>query len=265
MPIYEYDCGDCRRRVSLLVLRPVHRAPADLSPLRQHLTEPAHVALRHREVRRGAPGRARRFLELRRSRRERSGQRRALHEEDGQGVRRRPGRGLRLRGGRGDGRGRYRRRRRRRARGRRRRQRRTCEGRSSTTASRPWAARPGSSLRAVARLPRARTSPGRGRRSGCTPSRPTGASRSARSRMPTARSSACCRSSRPAPGLQRDRRRRRGLRLSRRARRGRPRRGSVDGAAPGARRRARRLAAPRRARGLADGRPRCRRSPPRAG
>ena len=28
MPIYEYDCGDCRRRVSLLVLRPSSDEPA---------------------------------------------------------------------------------------------------------------------------------------------------------------------------------------------------------------------------------------------
>jgi putative FmdB family regulatory protein len=27
MPIYEYDCGDCRRRVSLLVLRPSTAPP----------------------------------------------------------------------------------------------------------------------------------------------------------------------------------------------------------------------------------------------
>ena len=31
MPIYEYDCGDCRRRVSLLVLRP-SIAPAPTCP-----------------------------------------------------------------------------------------------------------------------------------------------------------------------------------------------------------------------------------------
>ena len=31
MPIYEYECGDCRRRVSLLVLRP-STAPAPACP-----------------------------------------------------------------------------------------------------------------------------------------------------------------------------------------------------------------------------------------
>ena len=61
MPIYEYDCADCRRRVSLLVLRTSSAPPPSVSRAAAARPDPADVTLRHRQDRGRPAGVARRF------------------------------------------------------------------------------------------------------------------------------------------------------------------------------------------------------------
>ena len=83
VPIYEYECHGCRRRVSLLVRTFRGARPPDV-PAAEAMTCPPDVALRHPEVGGRSTRRARRPRAVRRPRRERSPERGALLKKMGE-------------------------------------------------------------------------------------------------------------------------------------------------------------------------------------